>query len=268
MSRTNASVLVALALSAGLSAASVLDPSRAAAQEMTVAQATQLLSASSPDEVRMGIETLGLLGSPQAAAPLSARIRQGLPPDLLGAAIDTLGILGRNEAGPVLFELLAHRRPEIRLRAVQAISTCAPRGADRALVSSLSDSSSAVRAAAAETLATLRATSAVPELFLAFEHDVLQAGPALAALARAEDVPRIVGYIGTQPFATLRPMLLTILQRTDLAARTRIDLVARLGELATAEVRTLLSEFIESLPANDNSPLRRAAEETMNRIAG
>ncbi len=266
MSRTNTSVLVALALGAGLSTALV--PIHADAQEMTVAQATQLLGASSPDEVRMGIETLGLLGSPQAVAPLSARIRQGLPPDLLGAAIDTLGILGRNEAGPILFELLAHRRPEIRLRAVQAISSCAPRGADRALASSLSDSSPAVRAAAAETLATLRATSAVPELFLAFEHDVLQAGPALAALARAEDVPRIVGYLGSQPFAVLRPMLLTLLQRSDLAARIRMDLVGRLGELATAEVRALLSEFIESLPSNDNSPLRRAAEETMNRIAG
>ena len=268
MSRSNTSVLVALAFSAGVSAASAWAPSHAHAQQMTVAQATELLNTSSPDEIRMGIETLGLLGSPQAITPLSARIRGGLPPELLTTAIDTLGILGRPEAGPVLLELLAHRRPEVRLRAVQAIGMCAPRGADRALAVSLSDSSADVRAAAAEALATLRATSAVPELFLAFEHNVLQAGPALAALARAEDIPRIVGYIGSMPFATLRPMLLTILQRTDLAARIRTDLVARLGELATAEVRTLLREFIASLPGNDNSPLRRAAEETMNRIAG
>ena len=268
MSRSIPSTLAVLALLTAPLALPALTPLRAQAQQMTVAQATELLNASSPDEVRMGIETLGLLGSPQAVAPISARIRGGLPPELLSTAVDTLGILGRAEAGPVLFELLAHRRPEIRLRAVQAIGMCVPRGADRALIPSLSDSSAEVRAAAAEALLSLRATSAVPELFLAFEHDVLQAGPALAALARPEEVPRILGYLGRLPFATLRPMLLTLLQRADLPARARIELVARLGELATAEVRVLLEEFIAGLPAGDNSPLRRAAEDTMNRIAG
>jgi HEAT repeat protein len=240
-------------------------PTRASAQEITLAQATALLDSSSADEVRMGIESLGLLGSPAAVEPLAARIRRGLPPELLLTAIDTLGILGRNEAGPILFELVTHRRPDVRLRAVQAIATCRPRGADVALVTALSDSSAPVRNAAAQTLGELRASSALESLFLAFDHDVMEAGPAIAEVARAEDVSRVLAYVGRHPFTTLRPMLVTLMTRTDLPAARRMEAVARVSELATAEARALLEEVLGQLAAND--PIRRGATDAMNRIS-
>ncbi|MBX7194483.1 MAG: HEAT repeat domain-containing protein [Sandaracinaceae bacterium] len=255
-----APVLVALALSCV-----PLVSSTASAQELTLEQASALLDSSSPDEVRMGIESMGLLGSPGAVAPLTARIRRGLPPELLLTAIDTLGILGRNEAGPILFELVTHRRPEVRLRAVQAIATCRPRGADTALVTALSDSSPAVRSAAAQTLGELRASGALESLFLAFDHEVLEAGPAIAAVARGEDVPRILAYVGHHPFTTLRPMLLTLMTRADLPAARRLEAVARVSELATPEARALLEEVVNALAAND--PVRRSATDAMNRIS-
>lgn len=239
-------------------------PSTASAQ-LTLPQALELLDASSPDEVRMGIESLGLLGSPAAVAPLSARIRRGLPLDVLLTAVDTLGILGRNEAGPILFELVTHRRPEVRLRAVQAIATCRPRGSDRALVTALSDSSAPVRSAAAQTLGELRAVSAIESLFLAFDREVEGAGAAIAVLARAEDVPRILAYLGRRPFTTLRPMLLAVMTRAELPAPRRLEIVARVGELATPEARALLEEVVRGLAPND--PTRRAATDAMNRIA-
>ncbi len=240
-------------------------PSRAAAQEISLEQATAMLDSSSADEVRMGIESMGLLGRPEAVEPLSARIRRGLPAELLVTAIDTLGILGRNEAGPILFELVSHRRADVRLRAVQAIATCRPRGADVALVSALSDSSSPVRNAAAQTLGELRASSALEALFLAFDHEVMEAGPAIAEVARAEDIPRVLAYLGHHPFTTLRPMLITLMTRTELPPARRLEAVARVSELATAEARALLEEVIGQLAAND--PIRRGATDAMNRIS-
>lgn len=240
-------------------------PLRARAQELTLEQATALLDSPNADEVRMGIESMGLLGSPAAVEPLSARIRRGLPSELLVTAIDTLGILGRNEAGPILFELVTHRRPDVRLRAVQAIATCRPRGADAALITALSDSSPPVRNAAAQTLGELRAASALEALFLAFDHEVMDAGPAIAEVARAEDVPRVLAYLGHHPFTTLRPMLVTLMTRTDLPAPRRMEAVARVSELATAEARALLEEVIGQLAAND--PIRRGATDAMNRIS-
>jgi HEAT repeat protein len=248
-------------------AGGVLAPAPVHAQQMTVPQAVELLASNDADEVRMGIETLGLIGSPAAVEPLAARIRRGLPTELLATAIDTLGILGRAEAGPVLFELVGHRRPEIRLRAVQAIAMCRPRGADAVLVSALGDSAAPVRAAAAQTLGELRASSAVDSLFLAFERDVAEAGPALAAVARPEDVTRLLAYLGRRPFTVLRPTLLALAVRTDLPARARLEVVNRVGELATPEARALLEEIVTSLPASDLGPVRRAATDTAARIA-
>lgn len=254
------SSLVVLACSLGWAAT----PAPASAQ-LSLDQAVELLDARSEDEVRMGIESLGILGSAAAVAPLSARIRRGLPPALLATAVDTLGILGRDEAGPILFELLTHRRSEIRLRAVQAIATCRPRGADRALVAALSDSSSEVREAAAETLGELRAESARDSLFLAFDRHVANAGPALALLARPEDVTRLLGYLGRVPFTTLSPMLRTLIGRTELPAQRRLDVVARVSELATPEARALLDEASRGLAATD--AVRRAAVDAMARIS-
>ncbi|GAB4206032.1 MAG: hypothetical protein OHK0013_22370 [Sandaracinaceae bacterium] len=256
-----------LALFALLAAPAAGAPAPAHAQRMTVPQAVALLASNDPDEVRMGIETMGLIGSPAAVEPLAARIRRGLPPELLATAIDTLGILGRAEAGPVLFELVGHRRPEIRLRAVQAIAMCRPRGAETALISALGDASAPVRSAAAQTLGELRATGAIESLFLAFEHDVAEAGLALAAVTRPEDVTRLLAYLGRRPFTALRPTLLALAVRSDLPARTRLEVVHRVGELATSEARALLEEIAASLPSSDVGPVRRAATDAAARIA-
>jgi hypothetical protein len=252
-SSVGAAVLAAIALAAPVQA-----------QELTFEQAVQRLFRPDRAEVEIAIQTFGLLGTPRAVAPLSERIRDGLPPDLLEQAVDTLMVLGSPEAGPVLFELVTHRRPGIRLRAVQAIAACRPRGADRALVTALSDADPQVRSAAAVALGELRAESAIDSLWLAFDRGVPEAGSAVAHVARAEHVPRVLGYIGRVPFAQVRSMLATLLGRPEIPQRVKVDIIARVGELATAEARAFLLEVGTSLPAND--PVRRAAEDTANRI--
>ncbi len=92
-------------------------------------EAIEMLDASDADTVQLGIEALGTNGTARAVAPLSARIRRGLPPELLDMAIQTLGVLGRPEAGPVLFELTNHRRAEVRVAATEAIVPRWPRRA-------------------------------------------------------------------------------------------------------------------------------------------
>ncbi|MDQ3034677.1 MAG: HEAT repeat domain-containing protein [Myxococcota bacterium] len=240
---------------------------RAAAQDLTLDRATQMLRSNSHDEVMTAIQSLGMLGSPRAVEPLAARIRDGLAPDLLESAIDTLTVLGRPEAGPVLYELTSHRRPEVRLRAVQAIAATRPRGAERALVSALSDSSAEVRGAAAIAIGELGATGAIDSLFLAFDRGVPEAGPALGRLARPEHVGRVLDYLGRVSFSQMSAVLGELLARRELPARARLDVIARLGELATPEVRTFLESWIESQQPPANDPVRRAAEDVIARIA-
>ncbi|HJL15554.1 MAG TPA: HEAT repeat domain-containing protein [Sandaracinaceae bacterium LLY-WYZ-13_1] len=228
--------------------------------------AIEALGSDSRADVEGGLQTLGLAGSPRAVAPIAARIRRGLPPDLLEVAVDTLTILGRAEAGPVLFELTRHRRSAIRLKAVRGIVATEPRGADRVLIEALSDTDAAVRGAAAEGLGTLGATRAIDPLFHALERRVPEAPMAIARLAGPADVDRFLEHLTRLPFDQITPALSEMLHRDDLAARAKLAIIHRLTELATPEVRAFLEDFVSALDADDDSQVRRAAEDAIPRI--
>jgi hypothetical protein len=259
--------LATFGLALALLAPPAIAPQAVAAQSIPIDQASRMLRSGDRDEVQMGIEAIGMLGNPRGVEPLAARIREGLPPDLLASAIDTLTVLGRPEAGPVLFELVTHRRSDVRLRAVQAIAATRPRGSERALVTALSDAIPEVRAAAATALGDLGATGAIDSLFLALDRGVPEAGRALGKLARPEHVERILGSLGRIPFAQIRAVLGEVLARRDLPARTRLDVIARVGELATAEARSFLQEWLDTASPPASDPARRAAEDAITRIA-
>ncbi len=105
-----------------------------AAAQVSLDKAAAMLESSDRETVANGIQNLGMLGKPAAVPPVLRRIQRGLPPDLLELAVMTLTALGQKSAGPVLFELVMHRRPLIRTRAVEAIAAINPPGAENALV--------------------------------------------------------------------------------------------------------------------------------------
>lgn len=225
------------------------------------------LASSDEDAIRQGIEALGLRGTSDVVAPLAARIRRGLPPELLELAVDTLVITGRVEAGPVLITLVAHRRPAIRLKAILGIASLKPRGAEQSLGLALGDSDSQIRAAAAVGLGQVGARGSVDRLFLALEHGVLEASTSIGQLATPAEVVRLLGYLGRLAFDAISPALGEVLARADVPDRTKLDIIARLAELATSETKVFLQEFVAALPATDHGPVRRAAEDAAMRIA-
>lgn len=229
----------------------------------------ELLASDDPEKIREGIETIGLEGKPRYIEPLADRIRKGLPPELLDAAIDTLGVMGRPQAGPILFELSSHRRSEVRAKTVQAIVACKPDGAERALVTALSDEDESVRAAAALGLGEIEAKGSIDQLFTALDRGVMQAATAIGQIAEREHIDKLLGYLGELPFDTITPALLEVLAREDVPRKVKLDVIARLGELATPEVKTFLQDYVASLPPSSRGrdPVRQAAEDVILRIA-
>ena len=257
--------IVACAVLSVLSTTSV-----ATAQQVSLAEATEHLESSDPDRIRTGIEALGLVGNARAVPPLADRIRRGLPPELLDAALDTLTVLARPEAGPVLFELSTHRRPEVRLKAILGIVASEPRGADRALVTALSDLDPDVRSAAAIGLGQVGARTSIDSLFHALDRGITEAATSIGQLATPEEVARLLEYLGRVPFDALSPALNEVLARRDVPERTKLEIIARLQELATPEAKTFLQDFVASLPEprrGRTDPVRQAAEEAILRIA-
>ncbi|MBX3248200.1 MAG: hypothetical protein KF901_13560 [Myxococcales bacterium] len=229
------------------------------------AEAEEMLAAADADAIRMGLEILAEVGGARAVTPIAARIQRGLPPDVLASAIDTLSMLARPEAGPVLFELLSHRRAEVRAQAAQAIVAVRARGGDRALTAALSDANVEVRRAAAIGLGQLGARDAAPQLFVALERGLLEAAPALGQVVTPDDVDRVLTFLGRVPFDALFPAFDELFARRDIPERVKLAIIARLEGLATPEVKTYLTELADALP---DGAIRRAATAAAERITG
>ncbi len=175
-----------------------------------------------------------------------------------------LTVLGKPEAGPVLFELLRHRRAEVRIASVDALVATRPRGAEAALIAALSDADSNVRSAAAVGLGQVGGEASIDALFHALDRNILEASTAIGQLAPPAAMERLVGYLGRVPFDALTPAFAELFARANVPERAKLQLIGRLEELATPEVKIYLADLAESFPPGN---LQRAAEEASIRIA-
>jgi HEAT repeat protein len=227
--------------------------------------AQQLLDSDQRDRVEAGIQSLGLLGVEQTIDPLAARIDRGLPPELLELAITTLTALGQPRAGPVLYRLVQHRRPEIRRQAIEAIAATRPPDCEPVLLKLLSDEDVHVRSAAAVALGEVGTSRAVPRLFAALDHGNGDASPAIGKLVAPGGVRKLNLYLGKIGFHQLGPALGTVLQRRDVSERDKLELIARLEELGTPEVKAYLGELLAAaeppMPAGVQRALARAVQQ-------
>lgn len=232
-----------------------------------IASAQQLMDSGKPKDIEAGIQSLGLLGTKEAVDPLAARIRQGLPPDLLDQAITTLMALSQPNAGPVLFELTLHRRPEVRLRAVEAIAATNPPGAEQALIAALSDSDPKVRSTAATGLGDIGTKASLEKLFLALDRGNFEASSAIGKIVAPGEVKRLVGYLGQLPFHSLGPALAQVFQRKDVPENAKLEIVVRLEEVGTVEVKGYLGDLVSSAGDSLSPTVSKALLRAMQEIA-
>lgn len=239
----------------------------AAKVDPAIVEAQKLLDSGDRAQVETGIQSLGMMGKKEAVAPLAARIRRGLPPELMETAILTLMTLGDAEAGPVLTELASHRRPEVRLRAIEAISSVRPAGAEATLVTALSDGDDGVRSAAATGLGEIGARGSLEVLFLALDRGNLAASPAIGKVVEPAQAARIAGYLGRIPFYSLSPALGEVLKRADVDEATKLNVIAELQEAATPEVKGFLGDVMATGGDALGPNLKRAIMRAMQEIA-
>jgi HEAT repeat protein len=235
--------------------------------ESPIAASVTLLASGDHDKVEAGIQGLGLAGGADAVAPLVARIRDGLPPDLLETAILTLMALGQPQSGPVLFELVSHRRPEIRVHAIEAIAAVAPSGAEDVLRAALSDGDSKVRSAAATGLGELKAAGAVEVLFRALDRGNLEASTAIGKILKPHESERLLAYLGKIPLRNLGPAFSEILRRKDVPERDKLTLLGKLQDLGTPEAKAFFGDLLHAAGESLSPAVSRAALRAMQGIA-
>jgi hypothetical protein len=219
-------------------------------------------------EVKMeGINKLAELADPSGVAPLVELLEKGQKDKVTHAVIDALGAISSPKAIPVLIEYMRHRRPAVRIRAVNAIAEIKSKQVSEALKNALKDSDSTVRKTAALALGRYGDSSAVDILFKAFDRNVVEAAIAIGQLGNVDDMERLSSYLKKSPLTLLLPGFLEFLGRGDFPEKGKVKIIEKLKELAGPEVKQFLIRFVAGLPEDYEGPVRKKAEEAINSIA-
>lgn len=237
-----------------------------AESRMSYREAIKQLDTTDRGKVHRAIAALKAQKSPRATHALAKRIRNGLPPVLLNEAMEAIIELPRGRGSSVLVELTTHRRPEVRMRAIEGASALRVMGAEKALVAALDDDEPRVRNAAVQGLVLLKARRSIRSLFRAFEREIPDAGEAIGKLARPADINRILGYLDDVPFNRVSPILTELLSRQDIPTHTKTNILSRLERVGTPDVVIFLRGFLSGLPPSERNPVRNAALETLDAI--
>ncbi len=218
---------------------------------------------------------LGDAASARAAEPLLEVLAEGERPARVQAALDALAKLGAAHAlrgdQAVLDALVlyaGHRAPDIRRRAVKALGSVPDARATGPLMDRLGDAAPDVRAAAADALAARHETRAVPRMFALLSRGDAGVGPALAALATPDMVPRIAELAGTVDDEIVANTLGEYVKRGDVPEKLRIDVLRTIGRLSGAVATTALAEYLASVPAKEDRASKREAQKLLDQRAG
>lgn len=229
----------------------------------TLAHALSELACDDEARIAAALSALREDGSSRIGAPIVERMRDGLPPALLLQAIGVLAETNQRSAAAGLSELLAHRRPEIRRAAVEALGMLGQRGSYTALVAALEDPAAPVQEAAAAGLMVLGEARAVPALLAAHDRGVKGAIEAVGELAAGPHVSELSSRAKGAGLDGLSPALERMLQRQKLATGIKVKLVQA---VAASESPTAGMHLARWLQTAASPPLARALREAVGRI--
>jgi HEAT repeat protein len=229
--------------------------------------AAKMLESEDASTVLEGVTKLGDLAEPGGAVALIDLLETGPKDKITEAALDALGAISSSVAIPILIEYMNHRRPKVRIIAINAIAEIKDKRVSEALKMALKDSDANVRKAAAYALGRYGDKSAIDILFKAFDRNVPEAAIAIGQIGDVDAMERLSGYMGKAPLDLLKPGLAEFLNREDFPVKGKITIVDKLMELAGPEVKEFLKQYAAGLSEDAPLKLRQKVQEAIESIA-
>lgn len=239
---------------------------RGASQEVPE-ELSARLNGQDVDDVVNAVREVADLGGSSATNALMELLRAGPPDAVTAAAIEGLGALSDTDSIDLLAEYARHRRPEVRVLALQSLSAMSDSRVEAVLTDSLRDSSAEVRSTAAVALGQGGYEDSVPVLFQAFERGVTEACASIGKLGDADAAERLTSFLGRGDLTTLLEGLGEFLARSNFDMDAKLRIVEQLLELAGPEVRRFLVSQVAELPNNSSTRrLRQAMQDAIAQI--
>jgi HEAT repeat protein len=224
------------------------------------------------------IEAAAARGGAEGARTIVQMAQRGPAPDVLATALDALAALARPEGAAVVAHALHHRRPMIRRHAVAAARAIHTPDLVDDVAELLGDPDASVRLDAALALAEVGNRAVGSRVLEAFERDLDDAqgpdgGPltrpcalAVGRFGSAEDVQRLLGFLGRAPLRAMTDAMRESVRRAALPESLRLQIVTAVGRLGTRDARTFLNTVVADANGTDNNVVR-AARDAAARIA-
>jgi HEAT repeat protein len=253
-------------------------------ETLSMREAVEALHSNDPDRVIQGVLALTVISSPAVIPPLVELLHSGPPDRVTDEVVAKLGIIGQPAAIEELSNLLHHRRPAVREAAIHSLSQIHDDRVRPLIESGLHDSDHGVRGQAAEALGDIGARQSVGLLFRAFERGVPEAAESIGRLGEASvavstnaawdrDDPRATAHphtlamwLGRMPLSVLLRGFERFLNRNDVPVAVKEQIVVRLEQQASAQVRDFLQRWVQSLPAAYHGRDRARAELAVQQI--
>jgi hypothetical protein len=227
------------------------------------AELTHQLASKDPQAIRAAIDGLAELG---ATAALIAFFDEGQPDAVADYVLAALARARSEDSFALLARSTRHRRVSARLQAYASLATRSDARVAEILGSGLRDSSAQVRGLCARLLGELRALDQLELLFRALARGVPEAGAAIGLMAPGSDVPRFGEHLQKLPVQVMLDGYERFLLRDDVSEPIKLDIVARLGEVASPTVKQFLQRMLGARKWPKKSALRHALIETSRRI--
>ncbi len=201
----------------------------------------------------------------QIAAPLAPAIEglltRGTTLPLAKAAIEALGAIGAPSSSAVLRSYVRHRVPELRRAAARALGSTRGPEALAAFRDGLRSPDGQVRGFSATGLGNLWAADALPDLFLALDHNVTEAASSIGLLCTVETCEKFLARLGTLPLDVMTSGIDPIFFRPRPFPDDKlVDVIGRLRELGSLEAGKYLADVLGRWPAGGSKRVKQALE--------
>lgn len=202
----------------------------------------------------------GAVAAPLAPA-IEALLVRGTTLPLAKAAIETLGAIGAASSSAALRPYVRHRVPELRRAAARALGSTRGPEALAAFRDGLRSPDAQVRGFSATGLGNLWAAEALPDLFLALDHNVTEAASSIGLLCTVETCEKFLARLGTLPLDVMTSGIDPMFFRPKPFPEEKlVDLVGRLRELGSPEAGRYLADVLGRWPVAGSKRVKQSLE--------
>ncbi len=245
---------------------------KAAPKPIDAAKIQKELESGSESRILAALELVAQAdeGGKPAVPHIEKLLARGTSAPIAVKALEVCGALKQQSSSAPIAPYVKHRVPDVRRAATRALVKTRGPAAISALRKALRSSDAQVRGTAATGLGAMGAKEALPDLFNALDHRVVEAAASIGQLCAPADCRKFAARLGKLQLDVMTSGFDQILFRApaEMADDHKIEIVGKLRELGTKDAGNYLADVAERWPDNWSKKVKQAIDSAVKASGG